>query len=213
VTHDCLVCSGWKDILVCIVLAENIVRLLWSAAAWLLRYGKSLANLRDFLPADLNPKMHSLELIIIAIEHVSFVSESHIRSGPIHVEFDYASGEKKDKLQDYGQVKIPKAGERFVRRIVDSLESMQFTPLCHTDPIRAELELQEFGRAHFVENWDVQRNSGCKCISVPLITFTDGFGLYRNSYRSLMGFYQTPAALSFSDRNRRANADYLGSSW
>jgi hypothetical protein len=95
-----------------------------------------VANLRDFLPADLNPKMHFLELII-AIEHVSFVSESHIRSGPIHVELDYASGEKKDKLQDYGQVKIPKAGERFVRRIVDSLESMQFTPLCHTDPMTA----------------------------------------------------------------------------
>jgi hypothetical protein len=91
-------------------------------------------------------------------------------------------------------VKIPKVGEPFVCRVVDSLD---------TDPIRAEL--QEFGRAHFIENWDVQRNCGCKCISVPLITFIDGFGLYRNSYRSLMGFYQTPAALSFSDRNRRAN--------
>ena len=55
---------------------------------------------------------------------------------------------------------------------------MQFTPLCHTDPIRAELELQESSRAHFVENWDVQRNDGPNCISVPLITFIDGFELY-----------------------------------
>jgi len=54
-------------------------------------------------------------------------------------------------------VKIPKVGEPFVCRVVDSLESMQFTPLCHTDPIRAEL--QEFGRAHFVKNWDVQLSS------------------------------------------------------
>jgi hypothetical protein len=35
----------------------------------------NLADLRDFLPADLK--------LIIATEHISFVPESHIRSGPI----------------------------------------------------------------------------------------------------------------------------------
>jgi hypothetical protein len=37
------------------------------------------------------------------------------------------------------------------------------------------------------------------------MTFIDGFGLYRNSYRSLMGIYLIPAALSFQERARRAN--------
>ena len=160
---------------------------------------------RGCLPADLSPKMDSLELIIVA-EHIIFLPEVYIQSGPIDVKLDYTSGEETDKLEHYGPLQeTSEVGKQFVRRIVDSLDSMQFTPLCHTDPIRAELELQEFGRAHFVENWDVQRNGGRNCISVPLITFIDGFGLYRNSYRSLMGFYQTPGALSFSDRNRRAN--------
>ena len=37
------------------------------------------------------------------------------------------------------------------------------------------------------------------------MTFIDGFGLYRNAYRSLMGMYFIPAALSFQERARRAN--------
>jgi hypothetical protein len=76
--------------------------------------------------------MHSLELIV-ATEHVSFIPGSHIRAGPIDIELD---------LEYHGQLKTSEVGNRFVRRIVDSLESMQFTPLCHTDPIRAELEPQ-----------------------------------------------------------------------
>jgi hypothetical protein len=37
------------------------------------------------------------------------------------------------------------------------------------------------------------------------MTFIDGFGLYRNAYRSIMGIYLIPAALSFQERARRAN--------
>jgi hypothetical protein len=55
---------------------------------------------------------------------------------------------------------------------------MQFTPLCHTDPIRAELELQEFGRAHFVENWvaanasqflSLPSSMGLDCIEIAIV--------------------------------------------
>lgn len=35
--------------------------------------------------------------------------------------------------------------------------------------------------------------------------FIDAFGLYRNMYRSLIGYYLFNAALSNKDRNRRAN--------
>jgi hypothetical protein len=125
-THGCLVCSGSERHLGRVYsvgrdFCENALER--GGVVVEVREVFNVANLRDFLPADLNPKMHSLELII-ATEHVSFVPESHIRSGPIHVELDYTSGEKKDKLEDYGQVKLPKVGERFVCRVVDSLESM-----------------------------------------------------------------------------------------
>lgn len=40
---------------------------------------------------------------------------------------------------------------------------------------------------------------------LPLITFIDAFGLYRNSYRSLIGVYFIIAAMNSRERNRRAN--------
>src|SRR4029077_19371755 len=41
--------------------------------------------------------------------------------------------------------------------------------------------------------------------SVPFMTFIDGFGLYRNTYRTLIGVYAIFAGLSFQERARRAN--------
>lgn len=57
-------------------------------------------------------------------------------------------------------------------------------------------------RKFFIENFDKQTQ---KCMSVPLLTFIDRFGLYRNMYRSLMGMYFNLAALSFHEQTRRAN--------
>jgi hypothetical protein len=54
----------------------------------------------------------------------------------------------------------------------------------------------------FLERFD-QLNM--KTVSLPLLTFTDGFGLHRNAYRSLMGMYYNFAALSFHERTCRAN--------
>lgn len=42
-------------------------------------------------------------------------------------------------------------------------------------------------------------------MSLPLITFIDAFGLYRNSYRSLIGIYFIITALNVRKRDRRAN--------
>lgn len=42
-------------------------------------------------------------------------------------------------------------------------------------------------------------------MSLPLLTFIDAFGLYRNLYRSLIGIYFIIAALSTRKRDRRAN--------
>lgn len=40
---------------------------------------------------------------------------------------------------------------------------------------------------------------------LPLLTFIDAFGLYRNLYRSLIGIYFIIAALNAYERDRRAN--------
>lgn len=49
------------------------------------------------------------------------------------------------------------------------------------------------------------RQSRRRTISVPLITFINAFGLYRNLYRLLIGIYFIIAILSARERNRRAN--------
>lgn len=40
---------------------------------------------------------------------------------------------------------------------------------------------------------------------LPLITFIDAFGLYRNSYRLLIGIYFILVLLSARERDRRSN--------
>lgn len=78
-------------------------------------------------------------------------------------------------------------------------------PLCHTHAIRGELEMQVYPRELFEVHWDTAQPNVLKTYSVPLLSFIDGVGIYRNSYRSLMRFYVTPAALSEIDRCRESN--------
>jgi hypothetical protein len=82
------------------------------------------------------------------------------------------------------------------------LKKNLITPICHTHPIRAELELNWYGRQMFEEKWDDTRPGVLPVVSLPHQDFIDGFGVYRNSYRSLMGFYSILAGLSESERKR-----------
>jgi hypothetical protein len=74
-------------------------------------------------------------------------------------------------------------------------------PLCHTHPIRVKLEIATYGWNMF-ERWDDKED---EVISCPILVFIDGFGLYRNSYRSLIGVYAIVAGLTAEDQNRQAN--------
>ena len=89
----------------------------------------------------------------------------------------------------------------YVRGMVNSKQWLQ--PLYYSAPLRAELELQTYGRNYFESHFDA--STGSRCLSLPLLTFADGFGLYRNTYRTLMGLYLLFAGLTFHERNRRAN--------
>lgn len=44
-----------------------------------------------------------------------------------------------------------------------------------------------------------------KVIVVLMLNFTDDFGLYRNMYRALMGFYMQNGAFTILERKRRTN--------
>jgi hypothetical protein len=94
----------------------------------------------------------------------------------------------------------------FVRRMTNSWDAPTpggnkiITPFFQVAPLRAELELRHYTRSHFVNKFD-----GKSVLSVPFLTFIEGFGLHRNAYRSLMGWYIIIAALTFEERSRRAN--------
>jgi hypothetical protein len=68
--------------------------------------------------------------------------------------------------------------------------------------LRAELELEHYGREHLVSLSAKKRPNR----SMPILLFIDGFGIHRNMYRSLKGFYITPANLSYSERRKISNA-------
>ena len=87
------------------------------------------------------------------------------------------------------------------RRMLDQKKNL-IIPICHTHPIRAELELNWYGRQMFEEKWDDIRPGVLPVVSLPHQDFIDGFGVYLNSYRSLMGFYSILAGLSESERKR-----------
>jgi hypothetical protein len=76
------------------------------------------------------------------------------------------------------------------------------TPLCHTHPIRGELELRTYGRKYYEEEWDTECPTSKPVKSFPVLSFIDGFGVFSNSYRSLLGFYITPAAMADDERRR-----------
>lgn len=92
----------------------------------------------------------------------------------------------------------------YVRRmLVDiDLPTRRMVPICHTHPIRVELQIEEHGRLLFEDIWDTNSPVAMPVESFPMAVFIDGFGVFRNSYRTLMGMYFTPAALTLDERRR-----------
>lgn len=127
-----------------------------------------------------------LNEVVLSVEDLVMIPERNARY-QVHVALDYTYGEDISKIGVQNAFEVDEK-TLFVRRMFTDMDDvvLEFRPLCHTHPLRGELELAEFGRDCFVEQWDVTRN-GNTTMSVPLLTFIDGFGLYRNMYRSLMG--------------------------
>ena len=108
-----------------------------------------------------------------------------------------------DVFMDYNfETGIPNARNlpvscKRIRRVANT-KTKTIRPACLSYPPRAELELQAYGRNFFT-------SSNKNFTSVPMLCFADGFGLYRNTYRSLMGIYMALASMNLRQRSRQAN--------
>ncbi|KAG5807719.1 hypothetical protein H9Q74_007482 [Fusarium xylarioides] len=90
----------------------------------------------------------------------------------------------------------------FIRFIVDS-EISSPRVLIVSNPHRAELELEQYGREHF------ECFFAKSMISLPFRMFIDKFGAYRNIYRSILGIYALPAFYSDKVNNLRSSVTPL----
>lgn len=94
----------------------------------------------------------------------------------------------------------PRSFTFYVRRIINSKDrSVRSFRLSHA--IRGELEIETYGREFLEHNFSDPNTVLC----MPQLTFIDGFGVYRNMYRSLTGIYMIPSNLPMRERNRLAN--------
>ena len=125
----------------------------------------------------------------LAEKNLMKVPTSHVLSQEIDVLFDYNfDGVKEHDTRYQSKIVVRRAVGTTLRTI-----RMVFPPA-------GELELATYGRQHFLDNFKPQ-----KCICLPYLNFIDGFGLYRNMYRTLMGIYIILSSMNVRDRSRRSN--------
>ena len=136
---------------------------------------------------------------VLLLPQFSFILEQAVARRCENVIIDYAGAANSlgaDLPQRFANP------QTLVLRIQYSAKGLMH-PISMSAPLRSELELQAYGREYFSRDFDISK--GNRSLSLPLLMFIDGFGLYRNAYRSLMGIYLLFAAFSFHERNRRAN--------
>ncbi|KAF1816009.1 hypothetical protein P152DRAFT_388332 [Eremomyces bilateralis CBS 781.70] len=143
----------------------------------------------------LDPLPENKELVILE-DDISMVLESALTPYTFNFDIflDYAF-ESSVKLRDD---KSHIQGQLFIRRI---FRGDNIRPLNQSRAIRGQIEIAEYGRQYLVDKFSKSSN----IISIPLLAFLDGFGLFRNMYRTIMGFYLLLAPLRSSDRNKRQN--------
>jgi hypothetical protein len=142
----------------------------------------------------LNPPLTSNEAML-SWDLFHFLREDRIGKRESKVILDYNFQDDKllplaKRAPWMGRSTADLADHTLIRRIYDRGNDPTkpiVRSLCKSNPLRGELGLQAFGRDH-LEAFDSKRTKR-KTISVPLMTFIDGFGLYCNAYRTVMGFY------------------------
>ena len=91
---------------------------------------------------------------------------------------------------------------RFCVRYVVSQNPLGIRPLALSNPLRGELEIKKHSRAKIL---CLKAGTSRNVRSLPYTLFIDSFGLYRNMYRPIPGFYAQFAFMNELDRKRRIN--------
>jgi hypothetical protein len=102
---------------------------------------------------------------------------------------------------DADKLRIADEHEIVVRRKVN-VKLRRFFPLVKAHLNRGELEIAEFTRPALIKVYD---HPHLNIRTIPLILFTDGFGLYHTMAKSIMGIYLGIAAYKREDRLRQMN--------
>jgi hypothetical protein len=138
------------------------------------------------------PPFRENELIVHEDEYL-YLSESDISSWEKTILLDY-------QFQNGFSSCVAEPPDRYLIRRVINQHITSVRPLCLTTPPRGELEIATYGRKQLMDTFLPGR-----CLSFPYQLFIDGFGLYRNMYRSLIGIYIIPACLDAIERAKRNN--------
>jgi hypothetical protein len=158
----------------------------------LLRHNEAGQHIHDLLVAS-GPAFRHHELLMHEKSFV-YLQQHHIlrqeKMVYLNYKFENKHGSKITLEEPYNLVIC-----RALNYLQTSVSSLNLT-----SPLRGELEIATYGREYLVETLFNKR-----CISLPYQLFIDGFGLYRNMYRSLMGIYLIPACLSASERSKQSN--------
>ncbi|RYC54491.1 hypothetical protein CHU98_g11716 [Xylaria longipes] len=148
------------------------------------------AKRQDFLPQEL----------VLIQEPLEYVSASTVVCRLTDVDFDYSFQSEYTFNDDF---KPGLTERRFVRRAY-SRDTLSFMPIGKVSPVPGLLEMQEFGREALVAMF-VKLQGASSVRSLPVLTFADGFGLYRTMFKSCMGVYNEIAALPKSEHARQIN--------
>lgn len=157
------------------------------------------------LRGRLGPAAHSKELFLVETD-VSYVLESNVHPCVDKISLHYAYGTRPELKptplpNDIGSCRY------FVRRICNMQmpSKNRHRPLLQSSPIRGQLEIETYGRDCLLQ----QLTGPARTLSLPFFCFIDGFGLYRNMYRTIMGYYVVNASLNNVERARRTNVTPL----
>ncbi|RDW60356.1 uncharacterized protein DSM5745_10814 [Aspergillus mulundensis] len=146
----------------------------------------ALTARRSGSPIDL------MELLIHEDKHV-LIAEHQLLSHEPRVTLDYGY------QNPLSQPIASPAGHFIVRRILDKEHKLRALYL--SSPHRGEQEIKVYGRQHLIDSFD----SSTPPISLPYQMFMDGFGLYRTTYKSLMGIYLIFAGMTVDERAKLHN--------
>ena len=133
------------------------------------------------------------ELFLVEDEEEVRILESALKKREKNVHMDYYHGTSTPSLPTLG---------RFHVRYLVSHRLSRMRPLALSHPHRGELEINTYGRRKIIDNLNGLNKT---VVCLPYTLFIDTFGLYRNMYRPIPGFYAQFAFMNQLDRKRRIN--------